>query len=347
MQNSPEMFNEKLQRIKTRLNAIANKYKRYPPTWPFIIGSLLIIAGIIYPTYGRELAYSQIGLDLKQVSAFLKELGFAFIISFVVAWLIEANARREYIQFVEETSQQLSVSIYEFLYNVNLPPKVFKLIEENLFKEQFMRENLKITYHVNELNSDDISKNVSAKTKLEMCASLLIFDVEVSYVVKNISGYSGNFPGAFTVEKELKEFFNPNSLVAKTGLLSLNIDGKYFNLAALNKTDKLAPDDERNKNFTFPIPLEAGQSKLVCLSYRMIKRKSDKELYRMLFICDSLTFAAHYPKSIRMIADPVLPLKQQTDKNLLYSEIDDGFIQCVISHPIFPGNGILMWWEPK
>jgi hypothetical protein len=321
------------------------------------IGLLLIIFGIIYDHRGAGIKINDVGLDVDEVASILKELGVAFIISQIVGHFLDLKSRERYDQHIIAMHRQLAESIYVYLYQVDLPSEVFDIIERDFFHAEFIRRAMRVNYNIYEIREDHLDDHISPERRAELLSDYLIFDIHLTYKVQNLKKKTVNFPGYFAVELDslILKPAGQRDLKLKMGLLGLYIDKKIFTDDELAQLEQRVGDELR---YRFDFDIEPEQSKYVSLTHRFIKRKRDKEIYKVNHICDGIDISVHYPKSIKLHIEAVSSeqsRRRRQDASLADQKplrisptvynVDDGVAQFIVEEPLFPANGVYMWWE--
>jgi len=321
------------------------------------IGIVLILAGIIYKHVEFDLMIKGVGLAHDDFASLLKEAGFAFIISQLVGRFLDLKSHERLQDHTFAMQRQLEQSIYLYLYDVDLPKEFFSVIERDFFQAEFIRRSMKVDYKIYEVLETHLSDGLPKTRRDELMADYLIFDIHLSYYVQNLKKRAIKFPGFFAVERDATSDKNdPKELSIKTGLLGLYVDKTIYSETKLKELENIK-DEELTYQFDFTVDPE--QSKYVSLTHRFIKRKRDKEIYKVHHICDGIDVTVQYPKSIKLHIEAVSSAqskrKREADSTktstgattgpTLY-KIDDGFAQYIVEEPLFPANGVYMWWEP-
>jgi len=350
-------------RLAQRLEAISTSYSN-PPQWPLWLGVIAIFIGVVFATLG----FNADPFTKKDISSFIKEIGFAFVIAYIITITVEFSARREYNSLVLESNRMFSRNMYEYIYDVNLSEDVFDFVEKFIFKSKFVRIGVKINYTFKEIFESDFEldeKENKIEIIQEIAKNWMFVEVETTYWVKNLTSEVATYPAPLIVEKQINRIASDEILSSRIGLISFFAKDKYFTPDELKYADDKWEDDSRYLRYKFEVDLLPDEVCRISMVYRMVKNKTDSEFWRSLYICDNLQLTASFPREIKLQMDAVLPLAQppsdsQAETNDGGSTIDADAeagekihyertldrAECVIRHPLFPGNGVMMWWQP-
>ena len=120
------------------------------------IGKHILVIGILAVVLGLGLILWLKPQELlwKIVIGGVTELGFAAIIAWVVAFMLEKGARDDYDRYTQEKAKDISKNVFSYLYGVRLPRRAFDAIEEYIFREKVIKTEQKLNYHLlqNETN---------------------------------------------------------------------------------------------------------------------------------------------------------------------------------------------------
>lgn len=350
-------------RLAQRLESVSTSYKR-PPQWPLWVGVIAIFTGVVFATLG----FNADPFTKKDISSFIKELGFAFVIAYIITITVEFSARREYNSLVLESNRMFSRNMYEYIYDVNLSEDVFDFVEKFIFKSKFVRIGVKINYTFKEISEYDFDQEeIDQKKRIieEIANNWMFVEVETTYWVKNLTSEIATYPAPLIVEKQINKIASDEILSSRIGLISFFAKDKFFTPGELKYADNKWEDDSRYLRYKFEVDLLPDEVCRISMVYRMVKNKTDSEFWRSLYICDNLQLTASFPRGVKLQMDAVLPLAEPPAETQAET-VDDGPLkdddpnagekihyektldraECVIRHPLFPGNGVMMWWQP-
>ena len=86
------------------------------------VGISLILFGVVFGTYGVDVWV----LEKKDVASFLKELGFACIIGFLISVIIERAAREEEIRIFDTFVKESGSNVLKAVYGQNISQELFE-----------------------------------------------------------------------------------------------------------------------------------------------------------------------------------------------------------------------------
>ncbi len=93
------------------------------PHWPLVVGLAFLFLGLAALLWGEPEEVWR-----KVVYAGISEIGFAFIIAWIVSIFVEQKARQEYTKEIMEREITLSKNIFNYLYSIRLPKSIFNSV---------------------------------------------------------------------------------------------------------------------------------------------------------------------------------------------------------------------------
>lgn len=291
--------------------------------WTLIVGILFIFFGlllllILHPT---ELLH-------KLLIGLVTEIGFALLIAWGVAAIVERGAREEYDRYTQEKALVISQNVFGYLYNVRFPRNVFSTVEEYVFKEPVIKTHQRLDYQL--LNPDDSSGWVRMKC-------------EFDYVLKNISDKPVEHPIRFHVS-QISGTTPPK--FSDVGLQSLVVGGEMIPSSQFEHLDKALPDHVGEKRYEIKRTIAPDGELRVRVTFDQLKRIEDNDLWTSNSVCRNVELKFRYdPATYNVSIIPVHP------SNKFDTDIPpNGNSDCrtvTIEGALLPKNGIFMWWNPK
>lgn len=289
----------------------------HAPKWPLVLGSILVLSGLLVLFVGAE----AMPLWRKLLGALISELGFAFFIAFVLHATLEYHAR-------EESEKQVSRGILSYIYRADLDNKLFFATEEHIFRAKFYRRSLDVEYEFLAKKDDRF-----------------LVKHTLTYIIENISQSTETYEIKTYVEKA--DYVAPNERVDPTiltGLQRLTIDGKPLTPEQIKAADDRLIDDDDFERCSHPITLNPGEKRRIQAVHIVEKYAQDSELWRSLLPCSDLTFRVRWNKdfNIKVRAQAVHPFDAFDSL-----DIDENSLNANLAKPFFPQNGVYFWWGPK
>lgn len=113
--------------------------------------------------------------------AILSELGFAFLISFIIIISLEQRSRDEFNQTVNQRITHIQDNVFKSTFSRNIPKPLIDEVDKLVLRADFVRESYNCTYRFQ--LADAANLNSSAPD-----VRVLISDVSVVYRIRNVSG---------------------------------------------------------------------------------------------------------------------------------------------------------------
>lgn len=300
--------------------------------WPLIIGLLLTFTGLSALFWAEPKA-----VWLKVVYAGISEIGFAFIIAWIVGKSVEGQARKEYNGFIAKRQDEfreeikareiaLSKNIFDYIYSVRLPKSVFEFVENHIFMEKIIKTRQVVEYQLdcnNGVNDD-----------------WLLMRVTLDYQLKNISSEPVDYDILFYSSEVVGEAV-PEGYVGELEKLFV---GEEIPSEKFSELDAAADDEIGQRRYKKNVRIGPDDTVDVRIVFSQPKRKRDNDLWQSLSVCESLQLSIRFdPKDVDVYLEPVHPgdsfdRKEIEDHGLIYARVD---------RPLLPRNGFFIWWLPK
>lgn len=264
----------------------------------------------------------------KLLYGFPLEIGFAFVIAWVVANLVESKARQEYDRYTQEKARLISQNVFGYLYSVNFPRSAFSVLEDFVFSPAIIKTYQKLDYEL-------ITPEVEPGWVKMRC--------EFDYSLKNVSEK--------TVEHDLRFHFSKiaglnEPEVEGLGLQSLVIGDQSIPSEQFDALDHAAEDEIGRQRFLVVRSIPANSELRVRVTFVQLKRVDDNDLYQSGSVCENLELKLRYdPTYFDVFIEPIHP------SNSFDSDIEPcGGDNCRIvriDQALLPKNGVFMWWNKK
>jgi uncharacterized membrane protein (DUF485 family) len=289
--------------------------------WTLVVGTVFIFLGLFL-----LLVFPPGTLLAKLFVGFVTEIGFALLIAWGVAAIVERGAREEYDRYTQEKALVISRNVFGYLYNVRFPRNVFSTIEEYVFKIPVIKTQQRLDYHL--LEPEDSSGWMRMKC-------------EFDYVLKNISDHIVNHPIRFHVS-EVSGASQPE--LGGVGLQSLVVGGEMIPSSMFPVLDKASQDHVGEKRYELVRSIPPDGELRVRVTFIQAKRVEDNDLWTSNSVCQNLELKFRYDPSVyNAFVIPVHP------SNRFDTDIPpNGGSNCrtvTIDSALLPKNGVFMWWN--
>jgi hypothetical protein len=274
-------------------------------------------------------------LFIKGMSLFFKEVGFAFVVAVIVNMSIEAFNRRRHEKEREEIINEINSAhglnqreqirainqkMFQTLFERNIPKRVFREIEAQLLKADFIRMKSRWQFRI-EKHSDDFVKLYVSHT----------------FFVRNITPHAHPLPFilGFDVVKGLENLY----VVHKIKIGSNVKTGNQIVIRKNERTNSHAwweveHSDMVSSGATIPCEIE----------YERASPLHGKEVVCSLLPTHGMTVQVIDP--YRKFALRGMSLHPRPEKDLS-TIADDGISAWAIDGTLFPGQGFLFDWTPR
>ncbi len=295
-------------------------------------GIIVLVGGIVFILIGLTLIliFPPKTLLWKILFGGITEIGFAGVIAWCVAFIIEKSAREDYDRYTQEKARLISKNVFGFLYGVHLPKKVFAVLETHLFKPKVSKTSQKLEY---ELQLPD-----------EINSEWLKMRCEYDYVLQNLSDeLIKNHPVKFYVS-------DPTDSSAPEmeglGLQSLTIGDENVDKSDFDDLDKAAANGDGTRQYEKLVDILPNGSVRVRVTFFQAKRIMDNDLYQTSCITEDFELKLRYdPAAFDVYIEPVHAVSKF---NRDIPAHDGSHCRTVsIDTTLLPGNGVFMWWKYK
>ncbi len=306
--------------------------------WTLLIGVLFVLVGLAIIAPMEKMSFYQ-----KLVYGVVIEVGFAFIIAWLVGLLVERGARQEYNEYVQkredeekersrehlaEREREISRNVFSYLYNVNLSRELFKIVQQYIFEQPVVKTKQFLEYEL--ISPEDPSS--------EWLKMKCYFD----YTLKNVSAEPIDHSVIFYTSDVVGEDAPDLDGV---GLLSVYIGDEAVPPEEFEDLDAAAEDAPGVKRYSKVKTIQSGEEVRVEITAIQLKRVDDDDLWQSSCVCDSCELKFKFdPELFNVFLEPVHP---QNSFDQSFPIGPDNCVRVRISRPLLPKNGIYMWWNRK
>jgi hypothetical protein len=291
------------------------------PVILFVFGLLLIFIGVGLKEHGYCLAMP----DSSYLSSFLKEVGFAFLIAFFVTIGIEKLARESHNRHVEAQIDEIKNDVFSSIYKRKQEEEYVRFVEHNVFRNNFFRKRYSVVVRLSYIEEkNEISSEIP-----------ILVEVTLSFRIINKSPKNETFKHSSFIEFPYLQKYR--HLV---DLKAVRIDG--IKVSDTKSIDENNPDSKYFKNFSFDIPMKKNTYADVSLDYQFVKFARDEMTWRVTDPTDGFHLRVIHPESLLPGADGMHCGAVKTP-----TKNSDTMFELIIDEPMFPHNGVNVWWAPK
>jgi hypothetical protein len=291
------------------------------PKWPLVYGTILILTGIIVLFAGTDISIAR-----KLFGALISELGFAFFIAFIIGITIEIKTHAE-------RDRQMSRGIISYIYGVNLDNELFLTTEEYVFKTPFYREDLEINY-----------------TFLRRRDGKFLLKYTIGYIVTNVGRHANDYAVHTFVEKEQKNNGERTAFPEiELGLQKIIIDGTELTADEITTARDAVADSRDYMQSSHTINIPPGESRRILGVHLMEKWERDAELWQSVNPCSGVSLVVNWAEDFNLDVKAGAVHAANTGnhpRNGFDSKsYDSNSLRAALIRPLFPFNGVYMWWK--
>lgn len=321
--------------------------------WVGVTGLVLLVIGVggewlihHLNTYNTETTQSGDANQVFWLSVleFVKQLGSALLVATVILYFVEKKAREEQAKISDELRQRISENVFEAVLGTNAPKEVVQQVMTSVFAKKVIRENMTLHYNIESV-SDKKLKEITGgklpKVSPENKQKYIFIDVENNYVLKNIG--LGNANEKINV---FIPFPNHTDLKDFATLMHVYANGQELNIKDGNEA---IPDTEYEKKYSWPVKIKPKETLRVITKYRLVKERSDNEVFTSLFPTLKLQMTADM--RIEDMEWDVDALHSDKIRSINHRNQSGPYayerVTFETQAPILPYQGVLTWWRPK
>lgn len=294
-----------------------------PRTWVLLAAaSAFLLASTILENYSLEgepggLHWYE---SAKTYAALLKEAAVATFIAFVVSLAIERSSRRRQEDDFHQFQREIATDVLYGVMKKRFPEPIWKEIEETILSAQFVRGRFHATYEFHELRrGKDIDRTHIGVTN------------EIFYTLRNIDAEprQADIGLSFRVPDDADIRALSTLEFLKIGSEEIHPEGRMENNYAV---------------FKKPMILQPGQEIGVTIRYRMIKFRSDYEVWTAMHPTGEARFdIISHIDNLRFSAEslqryPIKPVREDETGRFQYWEF---------TRPILPFQGVMIFWRER
>jgi len=262
----------------------------------------------------------------------LDEAGIALIIAFCISQGIEKRAREHHNEMVQRQIDIIKDNYFEATFNHTYEPK-FLLAAKNIFSQPFFRKGYEIT----------IVLSVPDHNPPQHCCnpeSVLQVDIVSTFKMQNLSNEERIYSWIYFIEKsDIKNYHD------RFILRSLTIDKKQLSEQEIQEADILLEDTNLFKKYKKDIPIPANSEIFIEASSTIFKYSRDHLFWQTISPSDGMRMTVTYPLELYM-AGNAIGVISDTENQLKTCGNGPKSSSLIINEPLFPHNGIYIWWHP-
>jgi hypothetical protein len=297
--------------------------KFFQNNWACLAGVTFIFLGLT-----AILVFKPVDLAPKILLGVLTEVGFALLIAWCVATVIEKGARQENDRYTLEKAQLISRNVFAYLYSVHFPKSAFSVLQDYVFSAPIIKVYQKLDYEL--LNPSDASGWVKMRC-------------EFDYTLRNLSDKPIEHPIRFYTSA-VSGGKAPE--LPGVGLQSLVIGSRVIDPSRFPEIDKASPDDVGEKKYEVVETLLPNVNLRVRVTFVQVKKIEDNDLWLSNSVCEGLELKFRYdPKVYDLYMKPVHP-SDTFDTDIKPTDGDRCWTVGV-SRTLLPKNGVFMWWSKR
>lgn len=291
----------------------------------FVAGLFCILLGISVKGTGT----AHLETFLYYASVFLKELGFALIIAFVISIGIEKYARERQQEAVDHHIQRIKRSIFEGVYGTRQEPELVKLLEDVVFENAFFRTGYEVHIDMEHIETDMQRQSNDTLVKLK---------IDCRFYVHNRTEEERDFVFKVKLEKP----YDP-TLRGVVSMTALKLGDYHLNDKNIREADDCLEDNEDFKMYSWKRRTLPNEALYVQAKYVIVKYARDAMPWYVFGPCDGFRLLVHHPKNIVVYGLHAHPCDDGVRKE--GGGLEDSVFELQIDKPLLPNHGAFIWWS--
>ena len=265
---------------------------------------------------------------LEAAEGFLRELGFALIIAWMISIGIETHARQEDGKRAESLRRLVAVDVFKGVFSYRLPRKyVDRVVELHLFPS-VIRERLDLSMRLRRIDDAEASSWSIRKE------NFLVLEQKVAYLIRNTS--TGAYRHAIRID--LPTHTGKRRQAAQVRSLRVG-----SNDLALNEIEagSLSDSIENSRSYQWQVPLGPDQAVEVEIETQLLKEVSDAEVWASFLPTMAATFNFRSDVAgLRFGARSTSQVLQAQDQ-----PPDRVSLKWTSAGPTLKGESVVFWWR--
>ncbi|WP_269716576.1 hypothetical protein [Caulobacter sp. NIBR2454] len=300
-----------------------------------VFGVLFVFVAVIieHPNFSDILTNGgSVFFSSKTAIGLLKEIGFALIIAFCVAYFIERQAKQRDEDATEKARGRIAQDVIQAVFGLQHDQSYVKKVVEQTLQPKVVRDKISLQYSIDQLNSEDISKLSVPEgrfTKLTMVSG---------YRFLNISLQTVRFDVKYALAARIGQKFRDFARVCMVKfdgveLAEPDIEGGYV-------SDRGVGDDAY-KLYSWEKELPPGGCLTVLVEAVSIKELSDNEVWGSLH---ATIHGAEFKARVR-VPGLRFGLRSLTATPYTEQRKNESEGDWLIDGPILPNESVVFWWR--
>jgi hypothetical protein len=287
-------------------------------------GIVCVLAGAglgkMGPNYfvpAREMAATVVG-----------ELGFALLIAYFISTGVESIAREQHNKNVLKQIKRIKRDVFEAIYKKDHDPKLIDFIDSNIFRHPFYRTNFSLRIRITYADNHNYYAVPGPEDPVYVY-------VTSRHSVKNVSTVDHEYPIHVFVEKPYRQ-----DLKQGVGLRSLIINNVPLTDAELR--DALVEETDDFLRYERIIQIGKKETASIQSDLCCVKFARDEMPWRSHDTCNGLYLSVEHPPGLKPDAFPIHRNTKVRPQHNAGAQLE-----LSIEEPLFPHNGVTVWWAPQ
>lgn len=305
----------------------------HTPKWPLVVGSFAVLASVC-AEYIWLLVDGQGKVDFGSISSviinmevpikLISELGFAFIIAWIVAMTIEWRFRVEAQAEIARERRAITDDVFRAIYQIRHSKTYVAAFIERVLESTLIRTNYYVSYRIDPFPAEEARECGIDKDRFVLLTLRSRYDARSASTSKKPYSIKFGVPA------------RGGKLAQLSKVTSCIVDGQRQDAKEVDM------GDPSNRFYElFAGDLNPSQSKSIEIDAKIVKELSDSEMFG--FLDPTMGMRIRVEVNVPNLrfgvrARTVSPIRE-------YQKQDDHSGEWIIDGPIAPYNSVVLWWR--
>lgn len=308
--------------------------------WPAYVGAAFILVAIalehgfnvfgFLPSWTDSLIFTK-----KTIILLIAEIGYAFIIAWIVSVAIEAFATAERNKEVTDQREMIANDVMQAIFGIRHEKNYVRSVIETCFEQPHFREDYDLKYTIDSFpESDRVRLNLEA-------GRFVLMRTRMRYRVRNMSGKDESFRIGYGLPTRSSLL---HDLCKVTKIM---VAGRSYKNSEIQETEVVHNGENVSLNdraYEIFVPVYGGGSVEILIESQTVKEMSDNDTFGFRYPTSNarLTMDVNVDGLIfgvtPRVAAKIIEIVPPTDRSGEWR----------IDGPILPFNSVVFWWRtPK
>ena len=276
-------------------------------------------------------------LRFHSIIIVVSELGFAFIIAWVVSLAIEAGAKREQTFAIKNAISSISKDVFSGAFSIGYEKDYIKSIIDTCLNQPLVREGYKLHYRIEQFPPDEADKLGIDRDRFVLVKARMAYDV------KNCGRQNEPFRITYGIPcrtGQLREISRVTSLTIGNERYTSAADVERFEISH----EQIEPDlgaNANDRNYRFELELAPAELVPIAIEAVLVKELSDADTFGFFKPTSGLNI-----RITNTVPGLIFGVQPRTSSEMRrVGEADQWLGEWQIDGSILPYQSVNLWWR--